>query len=278
MPNRVVLIPFPEAASFEAVVGTRGGNLLAKSEDLRPKLKEKYYHYIGQILQKRWQVSLLKERDISIDYLACLLLPPTGEGVPDKISALERDPSPKMQEIARVVAKYKSSYDRETRSRANAIVPIWNKVDAADVVCADSKTLAGALAKLKSRVDTLYIHGHCASGSHTLQSADHKINITVEDLIEILKGKLNRKFAGKIKIFACQSALDTQDSDSFAKTFATKLSKKGWVNCTFYGYTERLSAFKRDVDGHKITDDGNRASLARSVIQVPTQHASSAMQ
>jgi hypothetical protein len=100
----------------------------------------------------------------------------------------------------------------------------------------------------------------------------------VEDLIEILKGKLNRKFAGKIKIFACQSALDTQDADSFAKTFATKLSKKGWVNCTFYGYTERLSAFKRDVDGHRITDEGNRASLARLVIQVPTKHAGSAMQ
>ena len=238
--------------------------LLASKKEIRPPVK----------------VRILQERGISIDYLASLLHGPTyKKGLPKKISALKKDDSDIAKEIGRGLALYKDNYHSAKEKRDRRIVRKWNKINYEDVVCADSKALPGALAKLTSQDDTLYIMGHCSPGQQTLQSLDgkHKVTgeVSVQDLIEILNGKLDRKFAGKIKIFACQSAKkDTKDSGSFAETFATKLSKAGWVNCRFYGYTEKLSVFQRDVRGHKLTQEGKRAKDFKEFIQVPTQHAS----
>src|SRR5262249_8340947 len=66
--------------------------------------------------------------------------------------------------------------------------------------------------------------------------------------------------------------LDTVDSRSFAKSFATSLSGKGWIRCSFYGYSQTLKTWIEDVNRHKTTEAGNRANESRVHIQVPTQH------
>jgi hypothetical protein len=269
MPYRVVLLPFPKAASFETLVSSLGGNAVPSTEDRLRRAKQKYDDLVSLITKNNHWVTLLNKRRITTNYLVSLL---TEEGIPTKISALKSDPIDEMQEIGDALVTVKSVYDQAKRQRDDAIQQRWNKIDPQDVVCADSKTLRSALRKLKSADDALYIRGHCAAGQKTLESSDHTTQITVQDLINILEGKLPKVFPGKIKIFACESALDTADSRSFAKRFATSLSKQGWGNCTFYGYSEKLHTFIRDVNGHKTAVSGSRASESRVFIQVPTQH------
>jgi hypothetical protein len=171
-----------------------------------------------------------------------------------------------------VLKRAKQTYDKATENVRLATRPSWNKIDPQDVVCRNSPLLTAALQKLQAADDSLYIRGHCESGGDILQSSDRKEKIDVEGLFNILDGKLDKKFPGKIKIYACQSSVDVLLWDSFAKRFAIKLSKEGWIKCSFYGYKEQLNTYIVDVSGHKTTKGGTQASVSRQLIQVPTNH------
>jgi hypothetical protein len=193
--------------------------------------------------------------------------------LPQKISDLIKSDNVNAKEIGKWLAIYKDAYDDAKEKRDEWIVSKWNKIKYEDVVCADNDALLPrALAKLRSHDDTLYIVGHCKAGMQKLMStADYVDDLTevisVEGLINILKDKLDPKFEGKIKIFACESGrfkIGTawaSYSASFAQTFATEVSKAGWVNCSFWGYGAKLSMYVRDAAGHKLTS--NEVTRAR---------------
>jgi hypothetical protein len=117
----------------------------------------------------------------------------------------------------------------------------------------------------------LYIRGHSSPGSDTLESGDHRVKIDVDGLVALLDGKLARLFAGKIKIFACDSGNDSNDgAKSFAFKFGNKMSDAGWVRATFWGYQDSLATYVSDAGSDKRTTSGARASSVQ--IQVPTNH------
>jgi len=226
MPNRIVLIPFSEAASAEHLLSTRGGNVEPHTEQTFTQIATLY---------EQWK----------------------------------KNPNTNPE----VLKKAKQTYDKAAENVRNATRPSWKKIDPQNVVCRNSPLLAAALQKLTAVDDTLYIRGHCEAGGEILQSSDRNEKIDVDGLFKILNGKLDKKFPGKIKIFACESSVDVFLWDSFAKRFAIKLSKEGWINCSFYGYKEKLNTYIRDdVSGHKTTQRGTQASASRQLIQVPTNH------
>jgi hypothetical protein len=248
MSNRIVLIPFVEAVSFGHLLSTRGGNRLPSTQTMFEKTEALYNNYVNQLSQNKLSTN---------------------------VSAYKNSQNLKMQKIGDTLELLKSNYDAAKADRDQAIQRGWNKIDPNDVVCSDSITLVSALSKLQSADDTLYIRGHCLPGDDELASSDRSKTISVNGLIDILDGGLDKKFPGKIKVYACQSSKDTVDSKSFAKRFATKLSKRGWINCSFYGYNENLKTFISDASGHKMTERGSRASDSRDFIQVPTKHTDS---
>lgn len=242
MPNRIVLIPFPEAVSFEHLLSTRGGNALPELKNTLLQAKAQY----------QWVVNKWRNIGFSTDP-----------------AVLKSSKNPLLQEAGDVLEKAKATYDM---AKANRNTRGWKKIDPQDVVCSDSKLLTAALAKLQAEDDTLFIRGHSSAGSDLLWSSDRSEKISVKDLVKILKGKLDKKFPGTIKIFACKSSQDIVDSSSFAKKFAIALSNAGWINCEFYGFSENLMTYVDQNSGRKITEEGQQAGTARVFIQVPTKH------
>ena len=245
MSNRIVLIPFPEAVSFEHLVSTRGGNAVPQTENLFLQAKTQYESLVNALNQN---------------------------GLSTDPAVLKGSQNLKVHEIGDTLELLKVNYDKTKVNLDNSIMRGWKKIDPQDVVCSDSMLLASTLAKLQAADDSLYVRGHCADGLDELESSDHTQTISVDDLVKILDGKLDKKFPGKVKIYACESSKDTVDSESFAKRFATALSKRGWINCTFYGYSEILKTFIEDISGHKTTERGTQSRASKDLIQVPTKH------
>ena len=79
MPYRVVLLPFPKAASFENLVSSLGGNAVPSTEDRLRRAKQKYDDLVSLITKNNHWVTLLNKRRISTNYLVSLL---TEEGIP----------------------------------------------------------------------------------------------------------------------------------------------------------------------------------------------------
>lgn len=146
------------------------------------------------------------------------------------------------------------------------LLPGWGKVSPDRIVCADSPNRAIVLASLGAG-DTLYIRGHCSAGSSQLQSSDHTVNIGVQGIIGLLTGALPVGFAGKLKVYACESGKSSGmlwwAEESFAKKLSDAMILAGWNACAYYGYTEELSTFV--VNGHKRvkTDHTRRAQSVR---------------
>ncbi|WP_431494784.1 hypothetical protein [Pseudomonas brassicacearum] len=118
--------------------------------------------------------------------------------------------------------------------------------------------------------EVIYIFGHCAPGSIELSkevSASSE-SITAFALAKILKDgvSLNKNFAGKIKIYGCNSALPNGAKKSFAHSFACIMKLYHYDNCEIHGYAETL------VDGyvgaHKIaTSDSALVKALNTMIQ-----------
>src|ERR1700737_4012930 len=132
MPNRIVLIPFAEKASFDDLIGVRGGVTLPELENLEP--------FKNNLLRSKTTyedlVELIKEKGFSTN-----------------ISVLKNNSNPKIKEIGATLELHKSNYDKAQlavdtvqRYRDSVTVRGWNKINPMDVVCADSKILAVALA------------------------------------------------------------------------------------------------------------------------------------
>jgi hypothetical protein len=235
MTRRIVLIPFLTSNSFESIISTRGGNIFPETEqneeNSAKQLAEVYAH---------------KKRI---------------EQYPD---------SPKRQavldELAPVYDMMKDTLRKATAARAKATKPGWRKIAATDIYCSDTMGLNRALGELTEADDTLYIRGHCCAGGSTLQSADHKVDVVVKDVIDLMAPGLRKSFSGKIKIFACESGIGAGTRESFASRFKKAIVHKGWINAQVYGYDHTVNTYIIRDDGHKsIVGDGvTPAERARS--------------
>lgn len=127
--------------------------------------------------------------------------------------------------------------------------------------------------RLKSCIgpdEVIYIFGHCAPGSIDLskETSASSESITAFALAKTLKDEvsLNKSFAGKIKIYGCNSALPNGAKKSFAHSFACIMKLYLYHNCEIHGYAETL------VDGyvgaHKIaTSDSSLIKALNTMIQ-----------
>lgn len=132
------------------------------------------------------------------------------------------------------------------------------------------KRLAVRLQSCIGPNEVIYIFGHCAPGSTIISkeaSADSE-SISALVLARTLKKDvlLNRSFAGKIKIYGCNSALPSGTKRSFAHSFACMMKLYLYHNCEIHGYAETL------VDGyvgaHKIaTSDRSVVEALNKMIQ-----------
>ena len=240
MSIRVVLIPFLVANSEEHITSTKGGT------------RE------GPDLIANWNAQIAKHSG------AIPALENYAKNIPSKAAEIQK---------AIDDAKANISNWSTAVAQRQALESGWRDVSANDIVCRDSPNLAGTINRLHDKEDTLYIRGHCDEGASELASSDQRTTITVEDLVALLEGKLDKLFPGRIKIFACNSAKDLISNDSFAYQFADLLAKKGWVNARVLGYTQSLRTFISDLDGYKSTQGGGRATAAQkeiNLIRAPT--------
>ncbi|HEV2675378.1 MAG TPA: hypothetical protein VGV37_12620 [Aliidongia sp.] len=228
MSKRIVLIPFPTDNSQEHLFSTKGGNILPETiqqeEDAARSLSETH-----RLVQK-------------------------VESFPD---------SPKKQivlsEIQGAHNINKENLRKARTNREESTKPGWRRIAATDIFCSNTVGLARVLADLFEADDVLYIRGHCAAGSPMLQSSDHEIDIAIPDIIALLANGLPKVYPGRIKLFACESALGLNAKESFAALFKKTLVNKGWVNARVVGYGESLNTFIVRADGHKSATDGTRA-------------------
>lgn len=106
--------------------------------------------------------------------------------------------------------------------------------------------------------DTLYIVGHCDSGSSKLYSPDEKVSCTVDNLVGYLAG-LPVDWPGRIKVLACESSKNGWfgASQSFAKRLHDKLRLKGY-QCEIFGYTHSVASWytsnPANTERHKYID------------------------
>jgi hypothetical protein len=134
--------------------------------------------------------------------------------------------------------------------------------------------------ELKERISTcvsgndqIYVLGHCAPGLSIL-GADETLkggSIKAVDLARLFVLSkwlhLPQAFAGKIKIYACFSAVSAgAKKPSFAATFKTYMDIAKYANCTIIGYSAEVGNYG---DEHKIAGTGRamvRAKDAQVVI------------
>jgi hypothetical protein len=125
----------------------------------------------------------------------------------------------------------------------------WKGVVSGDVFCRDDDETPAKLHELTSGFDVLYVRGHCDAGSDFLESSDHKVRVTVDELVDQLMaglpgGGLPTTFPGQFKVFACLSGKSSgpfwSRKASFAQRLADAMYAKGYEACRYYGYTESL--------------------------------------
>jgi hypothetical protein len=141
----------------------------------------------------------------------------------------------------------------------------WKGITKDDVVCLNSAGLEAKLNSLRSAGDTLYIRGHCAVGSEYLQSDNQRTQIKYDAVVAHLMDELPKSFAGKIKIFACNSASSKLFSSSFVQRFADMMYVAGFKSCTFWGYTAELNTIAKN--NHKmVKGKDQRASTVKTEV------------
>lgn len=156
----------------------------------------------------------------------------------------------------------------------------WNNIKGpSDVFCIDDVDKDSQLASLGGEQDVLYLRGHCAPGSSSLNSSDQKKKITATELKNALLGKLHLDFPGIIKIYACHSSKPDQlfwkRFAPFAQNFANEMWSAGYRKCSFYGYDTAVTTHPQGKEKHKWSVEknwamNNRASVVRVQI-VPKQ-------
>lgn len=113
-----------------------------------------------------------------------------------------------------------------------------------------------AIGALSGGDDQLYICGHCSAGSEFIAAdSEGRTKIGFLELAFILKKELELKeaFAGKIKIYACFSAVAKGNDESFALRFKKIMSRAKYKNCQVIGYAMSVGEY---YDEHKIAFAG----------------------
>jgi hypothetical protein len=108
----------------------------------------------------------------------------------------------------------------------------------------------GLLAMLVSAEAELYINAHCRRGIDYLSSTEDckGAKVAMDDLIKQIEAHgLPKETKSKIKLWACEGALDDGDKKSFAQQFSEAFHKAGYTNCPVFGYW--LSLFSEYHDG-----------------------------
>jgi hypothetical protein len=101
---------------------------------------------------------------------------------------------------------------------------------------------------------SIYIHGHGAAKSNLIETGKGTIgkDLTYFQLADrLIKTGLNKKFAGKIKIYSCESG--DGDSLAFANRVAVYMRSLGYDKCEYSGYKGLIDVYARS-DGHKYSD------------------------
>jgi hypothetical protein len=121
---------------------------------------------------------------------------------------------------------------------------------------------AGGLNGLAKKDDQLYINGHCAKGLHYLASEEKCDSTTAQQVdIPTLLAQLEargfpKNSEAKVKLFACEGAVDDGERTSFAKEFSKAVYEKGWKFCRVFAYDAKLvSDYRRignDTEFHKV--------------------------
>ncbi|NHZ83737.1 hypothetical protein F2P44_31380 [Massilia sp. CCM 8695] len=229
----VVLIPFELAHSAEHLISTKGGNI-------DPGAQARLSNAQSALATIQSKITLLGTMQNSSRAATIL------------------------QQFRDQETEFTDLRDRAIESVAAAQRPGWNKIVATNIVCTDDPYLNGALNLMQGVDDVLYIRGHCAPGADALQSSDHAADMSIEGLIGIFHGRLSKSFSGKIKVFACESAVANGADASFADRLAKKLFKSGWRSVTVCGYTDKLMTYIVDPAGHKTSQGKNRAMTTRT--------------
>lgn len=145
----------------------------------------------------------------------------------------------------------------------------WN-VD--KLLYSDTPGLSATLGELGAN-DMLYILGHCSPGSTNLEASDriedlYGLNVDSEygdhigNLAKLLSG-LRKNFAGKIKIYGCNSSAGCGAEKSFAQAFANKMWADGYKSCAFYGYNRELKQGKPE-GANRSLNARQRIMMSRS--------------
>ncbi|MGE8358949.1 hypothetical protein [Pseudomonas sp.] len=117
--------------------------------------------------------------------------------------------------------------------------------------------------KLKAKISgwvssdvVIYIVGHCNAGSRFLSRRDDPSGQTIAANAladELLNLGLSTDFAGKIKVYACNSAVPDGKKFSFAFWFAAEMRALKYLNCEISGYANVVS--NSYVGEHKVSAD-----------------------
>lgn len=165
----------------------------------------------------------------------------------------------------------------DTVSKCNAAILLgkhepWAKIPTDRIVCADSPGLSGVLSNLGAG-DTLYLRGHCSSGLGYLESSDHQKTANTDEIIAILKNRLGTGFAGRLKVYACESGASSGSlwwkEEAFAKKLSDAMIGAGWTECKYFGYTVELSTWV--INGHKRVGSDHNVRARKALVHVDAE-------
>lgn len=243
MGYQAVLLPFPMENSEKQLLSTKGGLTSHAPVDV----VEKHRNNFAKAKELKAAARIRLESD------------GVEEGSPEFES--------EMSKLAPHFAKVRANYREAKAMLAAETKPGWRGIPGGAIICADSPNLTAVLRQLRGPDDVLYIRGHCSAGSGTLSSSDSTLAIDAGELVDLLEEGLSTSFSGRIKVFACESAVNMWRRKSFATRFADELVDRGYVRARVFGYTSDLKTWT-DSEGHKRTKDGTRASEVAQ--EVPT--------
>jgi hypothetical protein len=248
MPKKcVVLFPFPRVNSAEGILSVEGGTDPHKSS--------------------KWH-AVVEDTDTRLAKATAEVFNLVGVNT---IADLRRLASGPPSENSRLASKFLDKLDDAEKTLIDASLQGgngtsqgWNTVKKSlSVVCSDDPSLFDALQTLTDEADRLYVRGHCNPGSGELGSSDGRLRIDAVGIAKLLDGKLQKGFQGRIKIFACSSAVPGYFCNSFALNFSKTMKDAGWTLCTYYGYDCFLHTFVIRDDGKKSGEDGEKAKSHR---------------
>ncbi|HSW07461.1 hypothetical protein [Aquabacterium sp.] len=121
------------------------------------------------------------------------------------------------------------------RTKARGVGFGWDKI-----LFADSSDLGDNFRGLLDEDDVIYILGHCEAGGSKLSSNTGKSSVDVDSVVEDLLDKIDTGFRGKIKIYACDSAVSCWFYPAFTQQFANKMFGKGYRRARFFGYLKAV--------------------------------------